>query len=233
MIDLHTHILPEMDDGAKTAKISLKMLAMQAEQGVDTVVLTPHCYRTRETIEQFLMRRSASYQKLLDALTDSSIRAPKLLLGAEVAWVPNMADWPELPELCIAQTNNLLLELPFTPWQDQTIDQIYDLMSRRGVIPVFAHLERYLKLQRQDHIDEIIRMGTPIQLSCEPLLHFIDRRPLLKMLKNGQGHLLASDCHGIEQRRPNLKAGLDEIRKRLGDEMADQLIHTADSLVKN
>ena len=64
MTDLHTHILPGMDDGAKTPEESLQMLRMERDQGVDTVVLTPHFYRDRERPEWFLARRRASAEAL-------------------------------------------------------------------------------------------------------------------------------------------------------------------------
>ena len=64
MTDLHTHILPGMDDGARTVKESLKMLRMERSQGVDTVVLTPHFYRDYETPEHFLQRREESVRVL-------------------------------------------------------------------------------------------------------------------------------------------------------------------------
>ena len=60
MTDLHTHILPGMDDGAVSVETSLEMLRMERDQGVDAVVLTPHFYRDRERPEQFLARRRAS-----------------------------------------------------------------------------------------------------------------------------------------------------------------------------
>ena len=60
MIDLHTHILPKMDDGASSSDLSLEMLRMEAEQGVDTVVLTPHFYREKEDPSSFLQRRASS-----------------------------------------------------------------------------------------------------------------------------------------------------------------------------
>ena len=68
MTDLHTHILPGVDDGAKAPEESLEMLRMERDQGVDTVVLTPHFYRDRERPEHFLKRRRAAGEALRDAL---------------------------------------------------------------------------------------------------------------------------------------------------------------------
>ena len=64
MTDLHTHILPGMDDGAVTVEDSLAMLELQRSQGVDTVVLTPHFYSNREGISRFLLRRGQALVQL-------------------------------------------------------------------------------------------------------------------------------------------------------------------------
>lgn len=234
MTDLHTHILPGIDDGAKTAEESLTMLCMEREQGVDTVVLTPHFYRDRENPKHFLKRREAAMftlGKAVLALTEEERNAlPRLLIGAEVAWAPNLADWEELPELCIGNTKNLLLEMPFTLWTDRMIDQIYDLMSRTGITPVIAHLERYWKIQRPEHIREVLELGVPVQISADVLLHFASRGSALKILKNKQAHLLASDCHNCIRRPPDLAAALDVVRSKLGERCADALIRCADEL---
>ena len=68
MTDLHTHILPGMDDGAESVEMSLDMLRMERDQGVDAVVLTPHFYRDRERPEHFQKRRWAAAEALRNAL---------------------------------------------------------------------------------------------------------------------------------------------------------------------
>lgn len=231
MTDNHTHILPGMDDGAKTPEISLQMLQMELEQGVDTVVLTSHCYRDREKPATYLARRAAAFAVLQEAIAENHAASPRLLLGAEVALAPHLSEWDELEELCCQGTKNLLLEMPFGPWNDQMIDQIYDMMGKRGITPIFAHLERYLKGQRADHIQEIIAMGMPIQISAAPLLHFMSRRPLVKMLKNHTAHFLASDCHNLTTRQPNLKSGLDVVKQIMGEDEVCRLIRNADHMV--
>ena len=231
MTDNHSHILPGMDDGSKTPEMSLQMLRMELDQGVDTVVLTPHCYRDRERPEKFLARRKERFEVLQEAIEKNNAPVPRLLLGAEVAWAPHLSEWDELEELCFRGTKNMLLEMPFRPWSDSMIDQIYDMMGKRGITPVFAHLERYIKDQKPDHIQEIISLGTPIQISSAPMLGWMSRRPLVKMLKNHTAHLMASDCHNLTTRQPNLKPGLDVAAHVLGKREADRLIRNADSLV--
>ncbi|MDO4315099.1 MAG: hypothetical protein Q4C45_04925 [Oscillospiraceae bacterium] len=234
MTDLHTHILPGMDDGAKTVEMSLAMLRMERDQGVDTVVLTPHFYRDRESPEKFLSRRRAAGEALRDALEslpeEERKTLPRLAVGAEVAWMPNLADWPELPRLCLGRSRNLLLELPFSPWSGQMIRQIYDLMGRTGITPVIAHIERYLKIQKAEHIAEVLALGVPVQLSAEPLLHPLRRGRALKLLRGRQVQLLASDCHNTTVRPPNLGPAAEIVKSRLGAEKLASMSRRTDAL---
>ena len=82
-IDFHSHILPEIDDGASSVGESVEMLKILADAGVECVVLTPHFYRQNESIEKFLDRRGKAYEKLC-AATQGISGIPKLVLGAEV-----------------------------------------------------------------------------------------------------------------------------------------------------
>lgn len=236
MTDLHTHILPGMDDGAKDAQMSIDMLRAQRDQGVDTVVLSPHFYGDRERVEQFLSRRKKSFEELTAQIAalppEEAEGLPRLILGAEVAWRSDLVECERLDELCIGQTKNLLLELPFVPWSTQMFNQIYDLMGRTGITPVIAHLERYLKIQNPKHIREVVDMGVTIQISAEILCHPWAGRKAMKMLQLGQAHLLATDCHDLTHRSPNLKQGLDAVCRKLGEERVVDLLLCADDLVE-
>lgn len=234
MTDLHTHILPGMDDGARTPEDSLTLLRLQRDQGVDTVVLTPHFYRDRERPEHFFQRRTEAVARLDEAIErlseEERSSLPRRILGAEVAWRPNLPDWDELPRFCIGNTQNLLLELPFTPWNDQLIRQIYDMVGRTGIMPVIAHLERYLKIQRPELIREVLSLDVPVQISSDSFLHPMTRGTGLKMLKRGQAHLLASDCHNATTRSPNLAMALAVAEKKFGEECVRNLTACADHL---
>ena len=236
MTDLHTHILPGMDDGAKDAKTSIAMLRMEREQGVDTVVLSPHFYGDRETATQFLRRRNKSFEELnkgLEQLLPQEREGlPRLVLGAEVAWRSDLVECEQVPELCIGQTKNMLLELPFTAWTNQMFNQIYDFMGRTGVMPVIAHLERYLKIQSKKHIREVLGFGVPVQVSAQILTHPLAGLRAMNMLRRGQAHLLATDCHDTTGRAPDLQSGIQVVRRKLGDRCAQQLILCADELVE-
>lgn len=235
MTDLHTHILPGIDDGAKSVEESLAMLRMERSQGVDTVVLTPHFYRDRENPKRFLRRRQESAavlaRRVLALSEQEREELPQMLLGAEVAWWPNMADWEELPEMCIGDTKNLLLELPFTPWNDQMIYQLHELFGRTGITPIIAHLERYLKNQRPEYIQEVLGLGVPIQISADILTRPFARGGAMNLLRQGQDYVVASDCHDCVKRPPNMVAAINFLRKKLGEDSVSALIRRGNKLV--
>lgn len=233
MIDLHTHILPGIDDGAKDLEMSLQMLRIQQEQGVDTVVLTPHFYSSRESSRRFLKRREEAAKTLAHAILKMSEEEQKsfprkMVLGAEVAWVPNLAYDDYLDQMCLGSSKYMLLELPFEPWSEQMINQIYHLSGRTGITPVIAHLERYQRLQTRELFDEVIALGVPIQLGTDMLLHTLQRGRLLKLMQQGGQYILASDCHNLTNRKPNLFAAMELTKKKLGDNAVKKMQRQAE-----
>ena len=113
MIDLHSHILPQMDDGSRSVDESLQMLAALAAQGVTDVAATPHFYASENSPERFLARRRHAWQRLAPHLTAS---LPAVHLGAEVLFFEGIAGYDKLTQLCLTGTDALLLEMPFRPW---------------------------------------------------------------------------------------------------------------------
>lgn len=219
MIDLHTHILCGMDDGAQNSKVSLHMLRQQQEQGVDTVVLTPHFYRHRESLHGFLLRRDEAMKRLqrrLEELSEEERESlPRMILGAEVAWVPNLSDCRNLDKLCPNNSGYLLLELPYSKWDSRLVDQVYDLMTTTGLTPVLAHLDRFRKLQSPSQMQEILSLDVPVQISSETFLKLTSRSYGIKALQN-YAHVVASDCHDPVKRPPNLGDAMEIIDEKLG-----------------
>ena len=234
MTDLHTHILPGMDDGAADVSESMALLRMERAQGVDTVVLTPHFYRQKETAEYFLRRRQRAAEALeqgLAALEENERQAlPRLVLGAEVDMVPNMAQWEQLSALCIGQTKHLLLELPRSPWTGQTVNELYHLISRTGITPIIAHLERYLPYQRREMIEEILQLGVPVQITGDALVRWLERRRVLSLLQRHGDWLIASDCHRVVSRPPVMKPAIEILEKKLGIQRVHEMLSLADAL---
>ena len=226
MTDLHTHILPGMDDGAPDMETALQMLRMEAEQGVQAVGLTPHFYRSREQLADFLQRRDAAFAQL-SAAAAAEAGLPRLILGAEVAYAPGMTDWEGLECLCYEGTKILLVELPITPWNDEMFRQLYRLEGRLGITPMIAHVDRYFGCQDKKAINKLLDMELPLQVSAETLLHFMGRKNALRLLASYNG-LLISDCHNTVTRPPNMGRAWAVMEKKLGQAMAAEIAAATD-----
>ena len=209
MIDFHSHILPQMDDGSTSVQMSHAMLQMQHQQGISGVIATPHFYATQDDPESFLKRRQAA----VEALGQTEI---PLICGAEVAYFEGMGRCDALSKLCIGQTDLLLLEMPFAPWDTRMIGEVEELSASSGVVPVIAHIDRY-RLQIRKWGDDLLSRGVLFQCNATAFLQMGSRGWALKQLAMDRVRFLGSDCHNITTRKPNLAAAAEVIRKKLGE----------------
>lgn len=208
MIDFHTHILPEMDDGSKSVEESLAMLREETRQGIKTVVLTPHFYASENSPEQFLKRRNEAWKKLEPRLDKGM---PQLYLGAEVQYFEGISQVDEISDLCIEKTRLFLLEMPFCKWSDRMISNVLELKEEQGIQVVLAHIERYLAQQPKGICRELVRHGIAIQANASFFNHWQTRHKAMKMLRQGEIHVLGSDCHSMRNRPPNLDRAYEQI----------------------
>lgn len=217
MLDIHTHILPAVDDGSRSIAQSILMLKEEAAQGVDTVVLTPHYDAKHESPAEFSLRRTAAREELMDALTKHE-DMPKLFYGAEVAFFEGISRVEDLDLLCIGDTNVMLVEMPFCSWNRRMISELDMLQQVRGVKPVLAHIERYRTFQAAGVFEELREKGVWLQSNTSFFLRWQTSRLAAGMLKRGLIHFVASDCHDLVHRPPNLRIAMNKIEKKLGEE---------------
>ena len=213
MIDWHNHILPSMDDGSRDVAESIAMLEMHASQGVSTVIATPHFYANDESVESFLARREASYNKLKDRLPED---APEILLGAEVKYYPGISRLADLKRLRIAGSRLLLLEMPMNTWTESVIQELIELSGKSGIGIVLAHIERYLRLQRSDVWERLRRHGILMQTNAGFFTTLSTKRKAMALLKEDYIHFLGSDCHNLTSRPPQIGKAFEVIQKKLG-----------------
>ena len=221
MTDFHAHLLPGMDDGSDSVETSLAMLELWREQGIGRICATPHFYAERTTPERFLRRRAAAGEALQAAMGGEA--GPKLLFGAEVRFFDGIGSAEALPSLCLEGSNLLLLEMPFTRWTDRMLTEVAEL-RRRDILPVAAHLERYLAFNSSATIRRFMSMDVLIQCNAE---FFLSRRTAgkaLRLLREERIHFLGSDAHNLSSRAPNLGAALALIERKLGPRALDRLL---------
>jgi len=233
--DLHCHVLPGMDDGCRDCVEAAAVLAESYAQGITAVAATPHYYPT-ESVGQFLERRQASYEQLTDYLGNHDITVPKLCLGAETAYRPGISAEPRLEELCYGSSPYLLLELPFRRWDASVLLEVRMIRNVRGLIPVIAHLERYLKFQDKKTLAELLETDVCIQMNAGYLLDRWTRGRAKRMIRNGIIQILSSDCHNAESRPQNLgeayrlleKSGLEEEAEEMRQTGMELFLEAAD-----
>ncbi len=208
--DLHSHVLPGMDDGYQSCESAAEALRLSVEQGVVGLMATSHYY-PKETVGSFLERREAAYQSLMVYLEKEEIPAPELCLGAEVAYHSGLIYEERLQELCLGKSRYLLLEMPFSKWAPSVLRDVQAMRSVRGVIPVIAHVERYWQMQDKRTMSSLLDMDVLIQMNAEVFLAPRSRRMARKMLKQGVVQVMGSDTHSLDRRPPNLGIALQEL----------------------
>ena len=217
--DFHSHILPGMDDGSGDIPESLKMLRMEAEQGIGTVIATPHFYARYDTPETFLENRAEAERKLREAMA-SVPDLPEIRMGAEVHYFPGMSESEFLPLLTIENSDYLLLELPMSPWPDSMYREMAAIYERQGIIPIIAHVDRYIAPFRTHGIPRrLAELPVLVQANAGFFLNCSTAAMALRLLKNEKIHLLGSDCHNLADRPPKLGAAVKKIRQKLPEDV--------------
>ena len=228
LVDFHSHILPSIDDGSKSVDESVMLLARLREQGVATVVATPHFYADDQSVDAFLIGRKRAYEAVCARLSGES---PRVLLGAEVCYYSGISRLEGLDRLCIEGTRVLLLEMPMSRWTSSVIREVLDIANNKNLTLVLAHIERYRKLQNAEALDELRRQGVLMQTNASYVLGRFTRRSALRLLRRWQVQLLGSDCHGLHNRPPMIGEAAHVIRKKCGDDLLGQLNEFAESLL--
>ncbi|MGI6730331.1 MAG: tyrosine-protein phosphatase [Anaerovoracaceae bacterium] len=213
MIDIHSHVLPGMDDGAKDPEESRELINVLQDQGVTLLVLTPHYYPHQERLSDFLIRREKAYQ----SISDSDI---EMILASETYLSEPLLSYDSIEALCIGDTGYLLLELPYLDkWGSSVMKQIEQLIAKYNVKPIIAHIERYerpLEHRKEQILKELVDMGCLLQFNIYSVINKRTRASTLKLLKDGWADTVGSDCHNMTTRPPRFDEFYDIVNEKLG-----------------
>lgn len=202
MIDIHTHILPHMDDGAKDSATALHMLDTEISQGVETVIFSPHYYGKSRSPEKFLQTRQMMYDHIKDRIPSNI----KTRLAAEVHFTGvNPIENDAMCSLAIEGTEYVLVEFPFTTvWTSSLTEWLSQFIYDTDYTPIIAHVERYNEIQKKPSIlSELINMGCLLQVNTTSFLDKKDRNFAFSLMKHGMVHCLGTDAHDTEGRAPD------------------------------
>lgn len=224
MIDLHSHILPGVDDGSKDAEMSAALLKMLAEQGVTTVVATPHFYADKDNPEEFHRRRAEGLAQLPETPL-------QVLAGAEVAYFDSMSHSDALKSLCIGDTKLLLVEMPFGTWTERFVQEVCEIATGQGLQPVLAHVDRY-RSQFMKYYNRFLEYDVLFQFNTDAFLDWRNRRWALAQFDRGLVHFLGSDCHNLTTRLPQMDKAAQVITKNRGTEALAALTEFPQDMLK-
>ena len=222
MTDLHCHILPGLDDGAKDLDVSGELLRRQCAAGVQRVAFTPHFHFERQDVDQFCRRRDAAAAELVQCYPELASQL-ELKKGAEVFFSPTLLESDPRP-LCLEGTGLMLVELPVTYRPQWTVEVLYQL-GTLGITPLIAHVERYPYVMEDPNLlIDWIEAGAYTHVNASSLvLHKRRRAQILKMIRHGLVHLVCTDAHSPDKRPPLLGQAMELVRRRCGGQKAQEM----------
>ena len=198
MIDIHTHIIPNVDDGSHSLEESLAMIKHEIDIGVDTIIATPHhIYKRYEKSVEEITKR---FNELKEAVEKENLPI-KLYLGQEICYSHREDQLAMLKSgelLTLNKTNRVLLEFSFTREPEDLLDIIYNY-SISGYQIIVAHVERY-EWMTLDKVVALRNEGTLIQINSDAIVGkttWKEKRFVKKLLKKGLVDFVASDTHSF------------------------------------
>jgi protein-tyrosine phosphatase len=222
MVDIHTHILPEVDDGASSWEMAVHMCRMAFEDGIDHMVATPHANGQFAYDRQWL-------RGVLKELAQRTGGEPTLSLGCDFHFsYENLESLGEQPHrFTIEETPYLLVELSDFAIPPPVTDELENLVLR-GLRPIITHPERNLLLQRKpERVLEWVQAGCAVQVTASAVTGQWGDKPrkIAKWLLERQAvHILATDCHSVEGRPPVLSQARDIITRVFGPVIGRSLV---------
>ena len=235
MIDIHCHILPNVDDGSESLEESIEMAKIAESEGITRIVNTSHChfdFKYKKGNELKL-----ELEKFNQALKEENINI-EVLLGNELYYTSDLIErFDELDFFSMNNSKYILMEFSPINFPKNIEDVIYEIKIR-GYIPIIAHAERYKQVQEDVNIVlDCIKEGALIQVNASSILGKNEEKAedtSKKLLDNNMVHFVATDAHSSNRRRPLIKDSYNYILKNYGKEVSEKLfIENPTAVIEN
>lgn len=225
MIDLHSHILPGIDDGSRSLAMSLDMARMAVDDGIQVMACTPHIY------PGLYMNDTAGILAARDALQralDEAAIPLQLTIGADVHLVPGLLEGLRAGTVpCLHQTRYLLLEPSHHVAPPRFQESVFQLVAE-GYVPVITHPERLTWVEDNYAVfGDLVRQGAWMQVTAGAVTGLFGSRAKYwaeRFLGDGLTHILATDAHSSGRRSPVMSRARDVAERMLGREEAELLV---------
>ncbi len=222
LFDIHCHLVPYVDDGARDMDEAIKMLKMEYRQGVRYIIVTPHFRRDmfETSMEQILKQ----FLRLREIGKKIGIQ---LFLGCEYHVDDGMVRMLRAKERpCMASSRYVRAEYRYDG-STEYVKESLDVLLRNGYLPIIAHIERYTDVCADwDFLEEIVDMGAFIQVNAGSIIGDGGRnvkRFCKKLMKEDLLHFVGTDAHRIDIRRPIIKPCVDYVIKKMGEDYAREI----------
>lgn len=228
MIDCHSHILPKIDDGSSSLEETLEMARQMVENGVSTVIATPHGFKQLTDAQAYLALRDRRILEVQKALAEKKIPLT-ILPGMEcVACSATIQALKDKMPIGLNQSQFVLIEFPFSADSDFITSYIFQLQLL-GVQPIIAHPERQQTLKSNKQLWQSLSDNQIVmQLTTGSLLGdfgFFTRWATLKICKQKMKILFASDAHDARNRVCSMARAKKIFSKKYGEEYTKTVFH--------
>ena len=235
MVDLHCHILHNIDDGSDSLAESVALCRQAVYNDIDTVVLTPHLSDVMN-VEDFLESRDKRIEELRAELVKEEIEL-ELIPGAEVYVNDDIFYAPSLKGAAIGNTNFILVEFDFNGLGLNRLARYLNEFLDRDMRPIVAHPERYSYLQRDyDLVNYLSRCGVLFQVNASSLAGYgtrSDYELARKLVKHSIASFIATDAHSMSSRSNDLDNLIDRFPSDISDTCLHYMLETAPRHVIN
>ncbi|MDO4200327.1 MAG: protein tyrosine phosphatase [Clostridia bacterium] len=225
IIDIHTHILPGIDDGSKNWDMTIEMARISWQKGVRKIIATPHYlpWRPETNPNQIKTLCKDAEKKIQEALGIQM----GIYSGQEIYYHLDMLDNLKKQKIqTMNDSNYLLIEFDTSiSWRE--LKHAAQTTINAGYKPILAHVERYDCLREKGRVDELSATGAHLQINVRSLSGGIfdsDTNWSRKQVKAGKIAFLASDMHNLTSRRPYNSKGLEWFEKKMPEATVENLL---------
>jgi len=214
MIDIHSHVIPAVDDGSQDIETSLKMLKIAHDDGVRTLIATPHFYRNR--FECSFLDVCKKVEDLNELARENDINI-KILPGQEIFLDKYSSDLYKEGKIgAINKSKYMLVETSLIGSRPKDLmDNIYEL-KLLGIVPIIAHPERYeFIIEDNTEVNDFIKEGCLIQITSTSITGGFGKevkKTAENLIRNGMCNFIGSDAHTTGRRCTKIREALEEIK---------------------
>lgn len=226
MIDIHTHLLPNVDDGSPDIKTSIELIKDEINQGVTDIFVTPHYFKNRGYLSP-VEENVKIFEDLKNEVKKQNLNV-NLYLGTEIYYNSHtLKDLEKGYTKPLGDSLYVLVEFSLFE-EDEDIPDAINNLTAKGYIPIIAHPERYPYLGEIKHYSYLKNMGAKIQINASAINGKYGRKIkkfVIQLIKNDLVDFVASDCHDF--RVSNLGMAYEVIEKTFSREKAEAIFNNS------